>query len=298
MSVQDDKSARLLEIEKSVEAQVTKPMKKVFAELLTLLESVWPGDEASRNEKLKALSKIDLKKFDRSAQGAAEKLLDGAERALSEGFASGLVEATSVGVPPASVFRTGISNPIVTESRAVAGKVAERVKLGRKALSQATTLHDAQAAVSVAATSINVVGQTARFVTNKAANEGLKYVADLDPDLISVWHPERDACVRCLNRAGQIDPKRLPPEHPNCRCVMWVLERETGKVIAASLVREAQRSILRGFSLPSESNRVRIDAARKLLNQGTNLPKSVKDYARTAVKRGQFPRGRQFPGVR
>ena len=47
--------------------------------------------------------------------------------------------------------------------------------------------------------------------------------------------------------------------------------------------------------LPSEGNSVRIDAARRLLNEGTNLPKSVKQYAEKSVKRGEFSRGRKPP---
>ncbi len=298
MTVAEDSTARLLDIEESLERQATKPMKAVYVELLLQLEAVWPGDDAPLAKKQAALKKINLENFNKQSQGIVEKLLDGAERALAEGYTSGLEEAQEIGVAVAEKFRTSLSSGIVKAVRAVPATVVQRVRVARAALSTAETKDDAEAAIAVAAKSINDVARVARTVANQASNEGLAFSASLDDGLIAVWQPERDACIRCLNRAGDIDPDALPPEHPFCRCRLRVLERETGIVIARSIVREAERSILRGWSQPSESQRVRIDAARKLLARGTNLPKSVKDYARTAIKRGEFPRGRDFPGVR
>ncbi len=298
MSVAEDSTARLLDIEESLEKLVTKPLKLVFVQLMAQLESVWPGDDAPLSVKRTALNRINLEVFNKASTGVVDKLLDGAERALAEGYTSGLEEAQEIGVAVAEKFRTSISSEIVKAVRSVPQTIVQRVRVARTALSTAETKADAEAAIAVAAKSINDVARVARTVANQASNEGLAFAASLDDGLISVWQPERDACTRCLNRAGDINPDRLPPEHPYCRCRLRVLERETGKVIAASIVREAERSILRGWSQPSESQRVRIDAARKLLARGTNLPKSVKEYARTAIKRGQFPRGRDFPGVR
>jgi murein DD-endopeptidase MepM/ murein hydrolase activator NlpD len=49
------------------------------------------------------------------------------------------------------------------------------------------------------------------------------------------------------------------PLHPHCRCRLAVLVDQS---YADALKREAQRSVLRGFALPSESNAVRVNAAR------------------------------------
>jgi hypothetical protein len=104
------------------------------------------------------------------------------------------------------------------------------------------------------------------------------------------------------------DPDRLlgPPLHPNCRCheIAWFGPAATHPVdtaiynrpalqdqvdIAAALRREAKRSILRGWSLPSESEAVRLRAADRLLRQGAGLPKTVEERARKAVKAKRFP---------
>jgi len=122
-----------------------------------------------------------------------------------------------------------------------------------------------------------------------------------------VWVAERDACAHCLAMQGQVvaagdspdylqtyaaKPLPIPPNretasrHPRCRCqweIVYSIEYVSG------LKREADRSILRGFSLPNESEKVRVDAAARLLEKGVDAPKSVKAYAERAVRRGAFP---------
>lgn len=105
------------------------------------------------------------------------------------------------------------------------------------------------------------------------------------------------------------DPDFLPgpPLHPRCRCRLMIYfghdTKAATKALAhvpgawrsahvdypAALRREADRSILRGWSLPSESERTRIRAAQKLLAAGVRAPQSVKDYARRSVRKGTFP---------
>lgn len=76
----------------------------------------------------------------------------------------------------------------------------------------------------------------------------------------------------------------------NCRCT---IEPLVSREYADALRREADRSVLRGFSLESEPMRVRVEAAERLLARGVDAPKSVIAYARRAVKRGEFgTRGR------
>lgn len=134
-----------------------------------------------------------------------------------------------------------------------------------------------------------------------------------------LWIAERDACVVCLALAGHTvnaaegegfdedatfgpgrppsvwppdEPLMGPPRHPHCHCqtVVYFGVQAGQPDLAASLRREAKRSILRGFSRPSESQRTRIVAAERLLNNGAaDMPKSVRAYAATAVKAGRFP---------
>lgn len=130
-----------------------------------------------------------------------------------------------------------------------------------------------------------------------------------------IWVAERDACVNCTALAGQTatpgqsfdgsltwGDKPLqwtgfngrPPRHPNCRCrlIPWDGGQETPNAIK----REAERSVARGWSLPTESNAARIRALDRLLKQGTGLPPSVVKRARAALAAGKFPQGRDFPG--
>lgn len=128
-----------------------------------------------------------------------------------------------------------------------------------------------------------------------------------------VWVAERDACVRCLAHAGHVvqvgekfpaglsfgpytydDAVKTPPLHPHCRCHLEVLNDPT---YAEALQREARRSVLRGYSLESESMTVRVKAAKKLLDNGVDAPKTVQAYAGAAVKRGRF-NTRTVPRVR
>lgn len=71
--------------------------------------------------------------------------------------------------------------------------------------------------------------------------------------------------------------------------------------LPSALRREAERSVLRGDALPSESENVRLQAADRLLNRigttknsrspsGWPVPASVKKRAERAVKRGAFTR--------
>ena len=104
------------------------------------------------------------------------------------------------------------------------------------------------------------------------------------------------------------DPERLdgPPLHPNCRCrlIPWLgpvalhpvdtaiynrpgLQNQVD--LAAAMRREAKRAILRGWSLPSESEKVRLRAADRLLRKGAGLPKTVEARARKAVHAKHFP---------
>lgn len=144
---------------------------------------------------------------------------------------------------------------------------------------------------------------------NRGGNEGATRVADV-AGRPTVWVAERNACVHCLAYAGRVAepgesfpggltygkksyyPNAIatPPRHPRCRCTVEPLLDQS---YADALKREADRSILRGISLESESMAVRVDAAKRLVDGGVVAPKSVIAFAERAVRSGKFPtRGR------
>ncbi len=111
-------------------------------------------------------------------------------------------------------------------------------------------------------------------------------------------------------------PLMSPPRHPNCRChpELWFgTSTEPGGPadsslynrpnvgatvdLPAALRREAKRSVVYGWSLPSESNKLRLEAASRLLSIGAGLPKSVEERGHKAVARGRFE-GRTHPSKR
>lgn len=153
-----------------------------------------------------------------------------------------------------------------------------------------------------------VDGTVADLITQAAAAGETE--AARQAGLPIVWVAEVNACVHCLAYSGRVvepgedfppnltfgastphgSPGQSPPLHPRCRCELEPLRSDE---YAAALRREAERSVLRGFSLESESMAVRVDAARRLLERGVDAPKSVVDFARRRVKAGNFPtRGR------
>lgn len=158
------------------------------------------------------------------------------------------------------------------------------------------------------------VRQVAASVVNDAAAAGSETVADRAGAQGLVWVAERDACLTCQALSGQtvrigekfppgltfadrpLKWRRFtgrPPRHPHCRCRVQPWHGEQS--VVASLQREARRSVVRGFSLPSESNAARLRAARRVLGRGAALPRSVEAYGRGAVASGRFPRGRNVP---
>lgn len=191
-------------------------------------------------------------------------------------------------------------------------------ELGR--LADDAAFSDAVTAASSAAQAATAAERAAAWVTNRSANDGVTAVAD-ELGVERIWVPERDACVHCLGLAGETSVNGVfdatktfgtkplpvwpgpdldgPPRHPNCRCRTqpWLGSVTPDGVPdqRGALKREAERSILTGWRLPSESERVRLGAAEQLLTSGTNLPASVKARARTAVKRGAFE---TFPRIK
>lgn len=148
---------------------------------------------------------------------------------------------------------------------------------------------------------------------NGAANTGITAVAD-DLGAQRLLIAEPDACLTCAGMSGRLaDPGEpfdaafaatftpkpriwppgpivAPPIHPHCRCriTIWRGSAAGGTDFPAALRREAQRAVLKGWSLPSESGPARIRAAQQLLTRGVTAPQSVQAQARAAIRRGRF----------
>lgn len=169
----------------------------------------------------------------------------------------------------------------------------------------------------------NVLGRAKATITssvNANVERTARATSAANKAPFELWVAERDACVRCSAYAGRLvktgedfpgglswDPNQRdtkapdvrPPLHPHCRCRLvpwnpaWAKPGEVSLPDAVS--REAQRSVARGFSLPSESNASRIRALKELLKGNPDLPKTVLERARKDLKDGEFARGRSVP---
>lgn len=198
-------------------------------------------------------------------------------------------------IPPAVLPQ--VAAPV---QRAVARSVAE---LGKKP------------AREVAGRTGDRLASVGQGLVTRAVATGGEVVASRQPDASVMWIAERDACLTCQRLSGHImaPGKRFPasvtygdkpltwdkfdgfpPRHPHCRCRIRVVVGDMSAASAA-LQREARRSVVRGFSLPTESNPARVRAADRLLRRGAGLPRSVEAYGRAAVAAGRFPRGRSVP---
>ena len=155
----------------------------------------------------------------------------------------------------------------------------------------------------VAARAQRIVEREASTQLSVAHSDGLGAAAEQSSeDWVFVLVPERDACLRCTSYAGSVcEPTGLfavvrafedgltdevrVPVHPWCRCQKRLVHRDDAESNAAPLRREAERSVARFDALPSESDRARTDAAKRLLDQGSQLPKTVLERAGRGVRK-------------
>jgi hypothetical protein len=193
--------------------------------------------------------------------------------------------------------------------------VREQVTKARVLMRQADSLASVQQALTVAGASASRAERVATWATNAANSEafrhaqtGINQERDLKSKLVRMWRAERDACLHCLAYQGHYAeqdtgfPSGLtfaaaplhtgavpdPPLHPYCRCEIVLVSLDRVGPVSDALKREAERSVLKGWSRPSESEKARVAAADRLVKRGTNLPASVQKSATTAVRRGHF----------
>lgn len=244
--------------------------------------------------------------MDGTGQAAGEVLEEYAKKAAQLGAEHAAVivdEASSLDAPEADL----------SGARAAPGVVEQARKDSSRMLSQALVLGAGYAGVMAVVGRANRATSdlraTARTTVNSVRNESVHEVAEAH-GYGRVWVTEEDGCVECQAYAGQVawvgedfpggltfgtseprntDPLPDPPLHPNCRCEVMPYSESDGPAFPDALKREAKRSILKGWSVDSESETVRLKAAQKLLNRGAGLPKSVEEASARALKRGKFP---------
>jgi hypothetical protein len=165
--------------------------------------------------------------------------------------------------------------------------------------------------IAMAGRSVNTVEIVASQVVVKGVDQGQRATAKKN-DAVRIWKAERDACLHCLAYNGEVStagggfaggktfgkkpatkPGSItnPPEHPRCRCTtgIYIQRNDPDGLVPEALKREAERSIIKGWTLPSESDAARRAAAEKLLALGTDLPKTVESEARRRLRRrGKF----------
>lgn len=253
------------------------------------------------------------------AMDDAMKLALGQAATLVEGASGEKAPKVSLPDPPAQAKADAqAAGKAVSQARDAAKKMLNPttvLRLGLRGL--LAPLATARSALTTLSRMIST--NVVRSVDNvqKAAAKALP--DDGGPKL-EVWIASRDACARCSAYAGEIiasgksfpgglswDPKTReknapavrPPLHPNCRCktVPWKASwAKPGQVsLPEAARREAERSIARGFSLPSESNASRVRALKELLKTNPQLPKTVLAAAKKAAESGTFPKGRSVP---
>lgn len=257
-----------------------------------------------------------------------EEVRDSLREAIREGvdtaYRAGIEQAaTEIGRNPAD-FLTPKPDELDDIDSGALDAAREEVSKAVNHMAGAETAEDVETAFAVARRSVTRTERAARSGVNRGLSAGTSEVAAATGTQ-RLWIAERDACLHCLAYAGLVagtgadgrpapfpggrtfarksyhpEPVANPPLHPNCRCRVrlwraeWDGDGETS--VPEALRREALRSVLRGWSLPSESERARLDAARRLLERGgLNMPKSVQDYARRSIRQGSFGKGRDFP---
>lgn len=250
----------------------------------------------------------------------AERLVTAAQDAYRLGAEQAYAEA---GLHPWSVAAPvddGVARSIA-DAAAAARDAAARAVLIAQATSRGGPA-TVDRIVSVARQGANAVERTARTLVNEQANTAIRDVAaQLGGRLL--WVSERDSCVVCLALSGDVvapgdefdaaatfgthpltwtPPGGLtgPPRHGHCRCrtTPWFGDALAPDSLPMVLRREAERSVLHGFALPSEEDSVRQHAASRLLTRiaghhgtapsGWKVPKSVEKSTTRRLRKGSF----------
>lgn len=265
-----------------------------------------------------------MKDLDKSVVSA---LSDAVSQAVATATTQGQAFVAAATGKPA-VAQAAHSAPALDAEKAAVKVAVEEGQKGlrgllKRKLVERTGLKGILGALRQARNAVGRAQATISTSVNDNVTKTMHATATANGAPFELWVAERDCCVRCARYAGRLvktgesfpgglswDPKDeekmkdatdvRPPLHPHCRCRLvpwdprWAKPGEVSLPDAVS--REAQRSVARGFSLPSESNASRIRAVKALLASGNvQLPKTVIAAARKAAAKGEFPKGRDVP---
>lgn len=241
---------------------------------------------------------------------ASQQLAYWANRARTLGITQAVAEL-KLPLPPV-LQSTSVGRDTERAIEKVAATVADRLRRAERVTRaiRSGTHADVMPAVAAANGAVSDVERASCWITNQEVNNGTAQVASaLDGGIM--WVAERNACLNCIAYSGVVadagnsfppdltfgarplklltDTLNQPPLHPNCRCRLTVWLGSDGDYsLSDALKREARRSVLKGWSLPSESENSRLQAADRLLQVGAQLPKSVEQQAQRAVRLGHF----------
>lgn len=263
-----------------------------------------------------------------------EPMVSYARRARTMGIEQGLKEAGRLTAALADALDAPPARSVLESVDAAVASVEEKLRVAQKltASLSAGTLDDVSAAVTPAQQAVSDLQRDLTSLVHASLNDGLA-AAILETDGRLLWVSERDACATCLALSGQIADNngafdwtltfgakaypvkayddagqfveidlRRPPRHPRCRCrcTWWYGDRDPGPHdFPTALRREAERSILNGYALESESTAIRLHAAENLLARiggtsdsrapsGWAVPTTVQQRARTRLSKGTF----------
>jgi hypothetical protein len=208
-----------------------------------------------------------------------------------------------------------VSDAAKDAAHALPGAVAEQLDKALRLLApnvvEGRRFPAVAAGIAAARTALARVRSAIAWAIHHTVNTGIDAAAG-KLRLRRVWVAEHNACLRCQAYSGRtatvrgdftpgpaFDPRQgeaaavhSPPLHPHCRCrtVLWSEAWPVrGESLPALLTRQAREAVGRGWSLPSESTAARLRAARRLLDDGEQLPPSVAAAARRALREHRFP---------
>lgn len=302
-SAQDKHQAQILSLEEKAKADASADLRDALAKLARAAVAGW----------IDAFGSLDAKATDTEALGRLVATLKGhladaptevapiLTRAVKDAQELGAKQAISQLDKPVKAPKVAVSKQASEAIDAVAPKVGEKLAAAASildGLSDNAEWDDVQAAVGVAAQGVTAIDRAATWLVNDASNSAVQAVT-AKAGIGTVFIGERDACLDCNGYIGLTsddDGYDTPPIHPNCRCSLapwsadWAPD-DGSESYPEALQREADRSVLKGWS-GSDSDAARVRAADALLKAGTDLPKSVKQQAASAVRKGTFGNAR------
>lgn len=325
LAMVDDHAQELVAAEDAAASRVGSKPRSAIGRMVAWLASTWTLrfgsiDNPAPSDSIPDLIERMQARLDELDLEIRKPLIEHANRALALGIRQGYQEVGGVPENIARIRTVLLSSEIVAEAARVSLRTARQIEIAQTATALFRTrpqlrYADAATVTAIAEQAVTLNEAGARWAVNRANNQGIDVVAR-QLGAGTIWVAERDGCVICLAYSGQVAPVGMPfppdltfgdrkpskpwpggvlwypPRHPNCRCSTRPVagfDLPTERAFADALKREARRSIVRGFSLPTESEGVRLRAADRLLRRGADLPQTVQEYGRRAVRRGRFP---------